>query len=607
MIARIVIALIFSTLLSIGEASDLGKLVKQADRYQLPRPSAQSKLILGNTTITICLGKSSDERDPGLYVFGHLELKHYNGKATILTGFKELLCSPARAHRPAIRPYTITPPKPKLGGYVLDIGSLNTFATAVQCARLGDTSLAAEMVQAWQASYLKKKGIRRRVIKRYTNNHSLLLARMTYDFYFDQIIEMNANLPHCLAMLEKLAREFPQIFDPKENVTRSNYEKNFLRDLRLSVSSPPPRKDSVEAHLMTIAQKPEHYRWRAPDEAPYLIYKMGTAAIPELVRLATNQRLTPRLNVGMQYSCGNYARIGQIARETLATLCGAHQYQAKDGFDPNWNEKQWKKWHTSIDTSDEKQFFLKAMKQPANQHNKIKPWIPLWVLASKHPETLPTLTRELSKTSNPRQLIRPLYVSNLPLKQKINLLNTLYRHQHGFHRIPMVDCLALLDPKAAKQECISLLKKMPHDIKSPYWVCPQAQITKILLKIDDHELWQIYLEKIKTCAIGLQMELLASLAHCGENPPLRTRRISILKEFLNDEEIRISSDNDKRWDGPHAGFMFHKLSMQNFAAMQINSFFTLWEVPSEYWTKKQWLHYRRMISYKLTIMNKRNK
>ena len=62
---------------------------------------------------------------------------------------------------------------------------------------------------------------------------------------------------------------------------------------------------------------------------------------------------------------------------------------------------------------------------------------------------------------------------------------------------------------------------------------------------------------------------------CFQNAPQREQRISFLTEFLNDTEVRTAHDADGHpessgpYSGPYAGFMFPRLEVRDYAALQI--------------------------------------
>ncbi|MEN8678820.1 MAG: hypothetical protein ABF391_02115, partial [Akkermansiaceae bacterium] len=77
-------------------------------------------------------------------------------------------------------------------------------------------------------------------------------------------------------------------------------------------------------------------------------------------------------------------------------------------------------------------------------------------------------------------------------------------------------------------------------------------------------------------------------------------RLAFLASFLSDTEVRTIKQNDKHWEGPHAGFTYDNLSVQNFAAEKIASILELPGDPADHWTEKQWKPFRQKVQTALS-------
>ena len=155
---------------------DFTALVAQADRYQLPKPPKNAALVLANTGWTSVLEQSSTDLDPSIYDPGFFLKTNVNGTPNVMTGFVTIDAEGQREHQPATLPFTTNPPEPKYGGYEFKGNSLKTFATAIQCARLGDLDNARALAQMYLRSEYNSGFQPLEASKPYKKNHPLLLA-----------------------------------------------------------------------------------------------------------------------------------------------------------------------------------------------------------------------------------------------------------------------------------------------------------------------------------------------------------------------------------------------------------------------------------------------
>lgn len=72
--------------------------------------------------------------------------------------------------------------------------------------------------------------------------------------------------------------------------------------------------------------------------------------------------------------------------------------------------------------------------------------------------------------------------------------------------------------------------------------------------------------------------------------------MDILRQFLDDPTERIIKDGDEMYEGPCAAFTFPKITVRDFAAMQLGSLLKIKEKPEKTWTAKQWTDFRAKVS-----------
>lgn len=571
---------------------DFEPLIAQADRYQLPKPAEKAQLILGNTGWTTPIGNSSSDLDPSVYEPGFLLHANEDGSAKVMLGFAISNCEKRRDHQPATLPFVAKPPKPKLGGYAFRGNSLTSFSTAIQCARLGDFKNANSLAQLYLNAEYKDGFHAQEGDGAYEKDIPLLLARISYDFYHQKVREKDADLKQALVMLEKLKAEFPILFSDKAENYYENRRTLFITDLKLTVNSPPPEKDSIEDFLFQVAASDVPTHMRESDHPIYKIYHQGTAAIPELVRLSTSRKLTTGVVPAFMNAPERRLRLGGVASSVLLDMVGTHAPDtASDGI--------WQTWIKTTDLSDEKAFFSSAVKSTKSDQG-IDAGVPLSILFHKYPESALSLAENFSGTDHLTDFASALMDSTLEKSLKIKGLQTLYQKQRDLKRRYMLQCLAELDPAAVSKEILPLIEKLPKDVNAPYWTCEEASVTHVVMQLDDPVVWTAFLAKAKTCSVGLRMEFMNPMNYSYIGDTNRDFRLAFLAAFLGDTATRTVKEGDSRWDGPHAGFTFDTISVRNFAATIIGSLLKVPGDPADHWTEKQWTPYRKQVEMALS-------
>lgn len=570
---------------------DFVALAKQADRYQLPKPPNDTKLTLGNAGWVKCLGGSSTDQDPGRYLPGFLIKNNADGSAVILSGFQRLYCEKGIAHRPSTLPFTSSPPQAKLGGYSFRGNHLNTIATAIQCARRGDLETAKALHELWNKTESKDGFFTQESYSYYKNNYPLLLARITFGYYYYRVLDKDADWSHCLKMLEKLRIEYPATFDEKDSPDLV-FHKQFIDDLKFTVEAPTPTAGSVESILFQIAEIGYSNGYPKIGTPLYNLYLKGTSIIPELVKLSSSKKITRKVNGGIMKLRETRTRLGQIARTVLSNMCGHNLHPTYSPLSQNWGTRDWEQWLKTSNIENERQFLLQAITQPKNSTRRINTAIPIMILASKHPDALIPIAKKLSKSKRPSNLVKVIMDSPASKVTKATALKTLYQNIQGFDRSYMLTNLAKLDAQAAITETLPLIKKIPQTIDNPDSTYKEALLTYTVAQIDNIELWRTYLAKTKKCSVELRMEIIKPMNSPHISGKNKTSRIAFLAAFLNDSGSRKLGSISKRWDGVHTGFPYHTLSVQNFAALQIASLLDVSGKPSDLWKPAHWQTYR---------------
>ena len=146
-----------------------------------------------------------------------------------------------------------------------------------------------------------------------------------------------------------------------------------------------------------------------------------------------------------------------------------------------------------------------------------------------------------------------------------------------------------------------MIEQLPTDVDEPYWTSEAANLTHIIMHLDDVEIWKKYLTATRKASVGLRMEMMNPVNYSYIKDKHKTYRLAYLAEFIDDKEVRDKQKNPKRFEGPCAGFTFQKLAVRDFVAMKLGSILLkMKERPDARWTEAQWRELRESVKSKLT-------
>jgi hypothetical protein len=159
--------------------------------------------------------------------------------------------------------------------------------------------------------------------------------------------------------------------------------------------------------------------------------------------------------------------------------------------------------------------------------------------------------------------------------------------------------LAKLDGKKCAEILKPVLEKMPKDSEGPYWLCPEARFTHVVMQLEEDGIWLQYLRLVKQCSVGLRMEMMKPMNYTHIRNKNRDRRLAFLAAFLGDETVRDESANPDKFKGPCAASIISRIAVRDVAAMQIASILDFEESPDEFWDSGQWSKLREKVRVKL--------
>jgi hypothetical protein len=163
----------------------------------------------------------------------------------------------------------------------------------------------------------------------------------------------------------------------------------------------------------------------------------------------------------------------------------------------------------------------------------------LRVIAAKYPKHVPELYRtvldkrpELDSSDLARTVVR----CTLPVKEKIDLLESAVKHKDYAHRLSALRALKDVDRKRFDALLLATIEGLPTDVPGRYHTCSEAQVAELVADSDDPRAWSALEKAAKRAKPGLRMKL---LSHFEDPRPLRrAERLRLLGAFLDDDEVR---------------------------------------------------------------------
>jgi hypothetical protein len=581
-----------------SESLDTTALTNIASRYKLPLPTKGARLVLAHTESWSVLGQSSTSRDPGIYSPAFLLVDKSNSVVVLRGAERQTL--KARPNEPLWRAFSVAHVEPKLGGHVVSFDRLSAFVCAVQLAMRGEQSTAQEVWQRFSSSERWSDGQPFDRVAEQVKNPSLLLGRCLFDHLRNQILTQPASWTEIHAQMSALFVEFPVL---------KNSQRNEVFDgLAAAIDAKAPTPDSIEALLLDWSRRPSKMRHlgifqeeqESQADAPArTIVLRGAAAVPDLIALLNDRRITVHEVPAIMNAPARIRSVGELAGLLLEEIAGIHPSSPWEKPDVSafrvWLEKR-------RDKGEEEVLAESVFTREGGKITGVNE-TPARTLAQKFPERLLALCNEFSKDATaeaqPFSLAEAVASARLPKEIRVKTLSEFAKNGSLEHKRCVLQNLAKVDDKASAQLLAPLFNEIPKDSTGPYWTCPEATFTHVVMQIEDDETWRKYVQVAKRSSIGLRMEMMNPLCYTYIGEKNRDRRLAFAAVFLDDESVRDMSGDKAKFDGPCAAFTIPRIAVRDFAAMKIASILGLQDSPDEFWTSTQWEQLRKKVSEKL--------
>lgn len=587
---------------------DFPKLVALYKDFGLPQPPADAPLVSyesGGTTS----GKDGKQRK--ILALGFLLTPPKDpAPAKLLVG---PFIEEAPAGPPTWKPFRTD--RPNLEGIDLNpFISSAVFETnrcpamAVQCFQRGHEELARKLMTAsagvlnrggpsmvsaggeWmkhreQASYVGRPG----------DHPEVLLGGTAWSYWLNQIVKPQTDLKTAHTMMAKVLTTIPELNDEPR--------KSLLASLAASVEPTKAAPGTIEAAIDDLVNCTRRSGTMAVMEAADTRYEKillkGFDAVPALIRHLDDKRLTRSVMVGFNNFPTMPVTVGELASQLLGDII------AEPG-DGDWLNRQlgetmdrgqaelW--WRTAKETGEEA--YLIDHIFPSSPEATFPHGPHLEIIASKYPQRLPEVYRKLLDEHPKLQswdVVKTIAASNLPADEMLRLFRDGASRKNLLHQRPALEQLNERVPDEANAILIGILRKLPKKTVDPVWRAEESGISHLVMKSTSKEVWAAFAETCKRSHVSLRLELLEPLNYPYVGDWQLQQRVNLLRQFLDDTTERVIKENDEIYEGPSAAFHFPKITVRDFASMQLGSLLKIKEKPDKKWTAKQWTDFRAKV------------
>jgi hypothetical protein len=414
------------------------------------------------------------------------------------------------------------------------------------------------------------------------------------------VLQPQADWLEIHARMKNLLDEFPALEDKSRN--------EVFDGLSAAINAKEPRPDSTEALLLEWSHRPSGMRHQGlfhqekedeTDSPARKIVLSGANAVPDLISLLDDPRITAHESPAIMNAPARIQRLGELARRLLEEITGIQPSSA------NREEEiaAFRAWLDNERREGEEAALVTAVFTRKDGKITGVNETPALTLARKYPEKLLTLCREFSKNAVPEAqpfaLSEAIASSRLSKEVRVNALAEFAEQGSLEQKRCALQNLAKLDDRKCAEILVGLLDRLPTDASTPYWTCPEAAFTHVVMELEVDDAWRTYLQAAKRSSVGLRMEIMNPLCYTYIGEKNRERRIAFAAAFLDDDSVRDMSSDPVKYAGPCAEFTIKKIVVHDFAALKIASILRMPDNPDEFWTSLQWTDLRKKVRERL--------
>lgn len=326
----------------------------------------------------------------------------------------------------------------------------------------------------------------------------------------------------------------------------------------------------------------------------------GFEAIPALLEQRHSERFSNHLMEGFNNFSSYPMSASQVINEYLQSL-------ANDDLGSNWLDRQ--KGYTAEDDAvlawwktasalGEKAYVAKhTIVLDKKKEAKISQEL-LLIAQERYPDLLPGFYQSLLKTSQQSWPVAEalMATTKIPVEQKVTLFQAGIATKRDAHRNNALTHLQKLNVSLAEEHIIRLLKNAPRTTKDEYWTDKDAQLTVMVSRSINPQVWSEARRYIARADLGMRMELIDNLKPPREAPAeILSQFYAIYDTYSKDPTLRDELSS-KKFSGPCAGFPHVKIEVRDFIARHWARWLKLeQDSPKKDATKKEWETYRREV------------
>lgn len=527
----------------------LYELAQIAKRHGIPMPPEGAKLVLVLEYPLFQANGPIYEYTPGFLLHDDA-----NRAATLIGSKEETLEKKLlpKAWAPLWRKYSANGEPVDADGYSysVDYSSPAALICAIQLYNHGEVEQAeqvlSEVLKCHESPTYPPPGF-----SFDATNLRLTVARCAYLNIARSIRTEPNRWPDLRKQLEALIGEFPKL--QEENCG------TVSRDLALAVDAPPPADGSVEELLLDWSRRnPDRAGWRPFEWVPLYddadpahivsapareIVLRGFEAVPDLISLCRDRRLTAHVGLQDSEDSPDFRRLGELADDLLKEISGYNDVSSSlsvpfpdEVVEPD--AADWEQWYAVANARGERAYLLGNLYSdnldlPGELREPLA-----YILAQKYPESLFDLIHDYFHSAPLRgyvfDLVLPIRDAHLPVKQRVELLVTLFQSAPDVEQSKILCALAKLDQERAAYFTLQLLDEFPTDLDEG---SPEAELATVVTMLDDQRAWTSLLKAMRSASPELRLEMLEYVA--DRNPEQRRRPLwlALLAAFLDDTTL----------------------------------------------------------------------
>lgn len=415
-----------------------------------------------------------------------------------------------------------------------------------------------------------------------------ILAGMAWTYWMNDLVRPGSDWGTVAAMMRKIVAAVPALDDePRRRVRQS---------LEAALVPGTAEAGSVEADINELVNCTQTAGGMVPDREPdarfQRLLRRGFEAVPALIDHLDDDRLSRSLVVGFNNFPTMPRRVGEIVADLLQAIAGEElsrdwlRIQLGAGLDRT-TALAW--WAKAAAAGEEATLCERVL--PSGPNEDTPHAGQLAIITARYPQRLPELYREVldrrpEVSSGP--LAEAISGSALPPETRLELLHRGVAHRTLAHRQPAVRELRKLDAAAADAAVLDVLAKLPPKPTGAVWTSDEANVVFLVLGTTSPAVWDALLAAAKRAHVSLRMELMNPMSYPPFDGEQRQRRLGFLARFLDDDTLRNAAADRALYDGPCAAFTFPRITVRDFAAMQIAHILGFPDNPQPDWSPKQW-------------------